>query len=212
MNKKLLILIAAILVILPVVASCGRTSTTGNTKLPADTIPHVVDVRFENCMACHVADQLAAAKPLPHIGMNYTNKDCISAACHKLSGTTTPPVTTTTTPPVSTPPGTGTGTTSTPPASSTPAATLTDKPIAITTHNLAALKAYGDGTPNALCQMCHAPGTTNSNPYAPSWDGKANGSTANPGVYAIAPGSVQDHTPYKVEECTKAGCHALPTS
>ena len=74
------------------------------------------------------------------------------------------------------------------------------------------MKAYGNGTPDALCQMCHANGTTNSNPYAPTWDGKASGSLVNTGVYTIEPNSVQDHTPYKVEECTKAGCHAMPTA
>jgi len=60
--------------------------------------------------------------------------------------------------------------------------------------------------------MCHAPGTTNSNPYAPSWNGKANGSTVNTGTYTVVAGSTQDHTNYTVDQCTQAGCHAAPGS
>jgi hypothetical protein len=203
MNKKLLILLAIALVILPV-ASCGRTAVTG--KPLAQPVPHAVDVRFADCLACHVTDQLNA-KPLPHTdpntGKSYTNADCTKAGCHKVSGATTPP--TSTTPPSSTP--TGTGTSSTPPVSSKPAATLPDKAIAITTHSAAVLTSY-----KGLCQMCHGPGTTNSNPYPPTWDGKANGSTANTGVYTIAAGSTQDHSQYTVDQCTQAGCHTAPTS
>jgi hypothetical protein len=205
MNKKLLILIATLLVILPVVASCGRTSTTGNTKLPADKIPHVVDVRFENCMACHVADQLAAAKPLPHIGMNYTNKDCISVACHALSSgatTTPPPTTTTTTPPTSpTNTGTSTGTTT---GTATTSTTPTGKVL-----GAVALKLVASSHPAAydtLCLMCHGVGVgIQQYPVAPTWPG----TPVSPGPWIVTAGSPADHTNRTdVAIClTQAGCH-----
>jgi hypothetical protein len=84
MNKKLLILLALILVVVPAAAACGRTTTTGSTSLPADKVPHAVDVRFENCNACHVADQLNAKKPFDHVALEYTNQNCTSIVCHKL--------------------------------------------------------------------------------------------------------------------------------
>lgn len=199
MNKKLLILLATIVVILPLVSACGRTAVTG--KPIAQPVPHAIDVRFENCNACHVADQLNA-KPLPHAGMGYTNADCTKAGCHaaKAGATTTPATTPASTTPAATTPG------ATTPVSSAPAATLPTVGVAITTHNAAQLTGY-----KGLCQMCHGPGTTNSNPYPTTWDGKANGSTANTGVYSVVAGSVQDHTSYTVEQCTQAGCHAAPT-
>ena len=197
MNKKLLILLATVVILLPIVSACGRTAPTG--KPLAQPVPHAIDVRFENCNACHVNDQLNA-KPLPHKGMGYTNADCTKPGCHAASTTTTtPPVTT---PPVSTPPVSSGVTT---PPVSTPAATLSEVGVAITTHNLAQMTGY-----KGLCQMCHAAGGTNSNPYPPTWDGAKNGSTANKGVYTITPGSVQDHTNYTVDQCTQAGCHAAP--
>jgi len=206
MNKKLLILLAIALVVIPVASACGRTALTGQPL--AQPIPHAVDVRFADCLACHAADQIKAKAPFDHVALKYTNKDCSSLpVCHALptgTATTTPPPTTKITTTSTTPPtDSGTTTTSTPPVG----ATLTDKAIAITTHNAAAFAAY-----KGLCQMCHAKGLSNSNPYAPSWDGKASGSTANTGVYTIAPGSVQDHSTYTVDQCTQAGCHTAPTS
>jgi len=59
--------------------------------------------------------------------------------------------------------------------------------------------------------MCHGPGTANTAPYPPTWDGKAAGSTFNPGVYTVKPGSNADHTGRTEEQCTtQAGCHAAP--
>ena len=204
MNKKLLILLAFALIVIPVAASCGRTALTGQ-KL-AQPIPHAVDVRFADCLACHVTEMEKAKAPFDHVALGYTDKDCSSLPiCHALptgSATTTPP---TTTKPASTTPVSTTPAGSTTPASSTSAATLPTAAIAITTHTAAQLASY-----KGLCQMCHAPGTTNSNPYTPSWDGKANGSTANTGVYAVVAGSPQDHTPYTVDQCTQAGCHTAP--
>jgi len=206
MKKKLLILLAiTLVVILPVVSGCGRTAPTGVTTVPGPKVPHVVDVRFENCNACHVADQLSATKPLPHTGMGYTNKDCISAACHALTiGATTPPPTSTT-PPTS-PTGTGTGTTT---ATSQPAKTLTDVALPNTTHNLAALAAYK----TVGCLFCHGPNGSNPQPYAPSWNATASNSVHNSGTFVVVPGSPADHTGYTNDtDCEKAGCHAMPTS
>ena len=208
MNKKLLILLAFALIVVPVAASCGRTALTGQVK--AQPIPHAVDVRFADCLACHVADMAKAKAPFDHVALAYTDKDCSSLPiCHALpkgSAMTTPPTTTpaSSTPASSTPASTTPGG-STTPASSTPAATLPAVAGAITTHTAAQLASY-----KGLCQMCHGPGTTNSNPYPPTWDGKANGSTTNPGVYTVAAGSPQDHSQYTVDQCTQAGCHAAP--
>jgi hypothetical protein len=85
--------------------------------------------------------------------------------------------------------------------------TLPQTGVAITTHSSAVLTAY-----KGLCQTCHGKGLANSNPYPPTWDGKASGSTHNTGVYPITPGSPADHTSYTMDECTKAGCHAVSGS
>ncbi len=133
---------------------------------------------------------------------------CGGAKATTSATTSAPPPTTTTNPPTTAttiPPAT-----TTTPTSTATGGTLPDIGIPITSHDAAAMKAYGAGTPGALCQMCHAKGLSNSNPYPPTWDGKASGSTKYPGVYTITPGSVQDHTNYKVEDCAKAGCHAGP--
>ena len=205
MNKKLLILLAFALVVVPVAASCGRTALTGQAL--AQPVSHAVDVRFADCLACHAADMSKAKAPFDHVALGYTDKDCSSLPiCHALpsgSAITTPP---TTTPASSTPASTTPGGSSTP-ASSTPAATLPAQAIAITTHSASQLALY-----KTMCQICHGQGTTNSNPYPPTWDGKANGSTANTGVYTVVPGSLQDHSQYTVDQCTQAGCHAAPKS
>jgi len=83
MNKKLLILLAiAMIVIIPTASACGRTGPTGLTAPPSPKIPHPIDVRFKDCLACHVSDQLTA--PV-HVGRNYTNQNCMSIACHRLA-------------------------------------------------------------------------------------------------------------------------------
>jgi hypothetical protein len=83
MNKKLLILLAiAMVVIIPAASACGRTAPTGITKLPAPKIPHAADVRFANCLVCHVADQIIAKVPINHVDRNNTNKSCVSIICH----------------------------------------------------------------------------------------------------------------------------------
>ena len=206
MNKKLLILLAIAIVVIPLATACGRTAATGVTTLPAPKIPHPIDVRYENCNACHVADQLSANKPLPHTGMNYTNKDCISLACHEPETTTT----TTTTPPPTT--NTTTGTTTPTGGTSTTATTLpvlTDVAVPITNHTLAGLAAYK----TVGCLFCHGPTGSYPQPYAGTWDGKASASLHNTGVYTITAGSKADHTGYtEATDCSAAGCHAAPTS
>ena len=83
MNKKLLILLAiAMVVIVPAASACGRTGPTGITKLPAPKIPHVIDVRFENCLACHAYDQIIGKTPVNHVDRNNTNQHCVSIVCH----------------------------------------------------------------------------------------------------------------------------------
>ncbi len=153
MNKKLLILMALILVVIPVASACGRTTTTGG--MLAEPVPHAIDVRFENCMACHVADQLAA-KPIDHVAMGFTNENCTQKGCHAAPGatTTTPPPSTTKTT-TSTPPASTTDT-STPPASTTETSTPPSStpsggtPPDISSHAVAAMA----GT----CTMCHVVG------------------------------------------------------
>ncbi len=195
MNKKLLILLALILVVVPAAAACGRTTARGNTSLPADKIPHAVDVRFANCNACHVADQLAATKPLPHVGMNYTNKDCISAACHAVAtgATTTPP-------PTSTAPTTSSDTTPTGGTTTTPSGkVLGDKALALEAASHPA--AYA-----ALCMVCHGPGVgVQQYPLAGTWPG----TPKSPGPWTVTAGSPADHTGRTdVATCTtQAGCH-----
>ena len=133
----------------------------------------------------------------------------VSACGGTKATTSTAPPTTTTTPPTTTTTPPTTSTTGTPTTTTTTGtgATLSTTPIAYATHSAAQLASY-----KGLCQMCHAQGTTNSNPYPPTWDGKANGSTANPGVYTVVPGSVQDHSQYTVDQCDQAGCHVVPGS
>jgi hypothetical protein len=197
MNKKLLILLAIAVVAIPMAASCGRTKVVTGVPI-APAVPHPTDVRFADCNACHAVDQIAA-KPLPHVGMGYTNADCTKKGCHAASGATTTTTTMTTT----TTSGTGTTTQNT----TSGGATLPTQAIAITTHTAAQLASY-----KGLCLMCHGPGTSNSSPYPTSWNGKANGSTANTGTYTVAAGSTADHTSYTTDQCTQAGCHAAPVS
>jgi cytochrome c553 len=216
MNKKLLIMLAIALVVVPVASSCGRTALKGQSK--AQPIPHVIDVRFENCLVCHVADQIAAKVPFDHVALQYTSKDCSSLPiCHALpaGSITTPPTKTTTAPPSTTPststtPGGTTGSTGTalPPTTTAVAKTLPEVGLPNTTHSKAVLASY-----KGLCLMCHGQGMSNSQPYAPTWDGKASGSLVNTGVYTVIAGSKADHTGYTNEtDCLQANCHANAVS
>ena len=203
MNKKLLILLVFAIMALPMASACGRVAP--NFPALAPPVPHAVDVRFANCNACHATDELAGV--IPH--QSFTNQQCIAPGCHTAgTTTTTPPPTTSTTLPTSAT-GTSTGTTGTAPPSSTAALlTLPDVPIAITDHNLAAITAYA-----GLCLVCHGPGGTNAQPTAPIWNGAANGSTHNTGIYSVPAGSKADHTGYtSATDCFQAGCHTKPTS
>jgi hypothetical protein len=294
MKNKIAIVIAALLVVSTFVAGCGRTLPVPYDGLKPRPVPHAVAFPFTDCIACHVADQLAAkikidhkdftndqcaqdgchgaltlppnptpsaiARPIPHAitapldncvachdpattgtlikhSLYKDNALCLTPACHKTAaGTTTPPVTTTppattapaTTAPVTTTKPTGTttapvttqpaGTTTTPAGTTTPPATTaaggkqlpaTANPIANVNHNTAAKVNALKG----LClMMCHGPGTPNQVPLPPTWDGTKNGSTANPGVWTVVAGSPQDHTGRTDDQCTQAGCHAMPAS
>ncbi len=129
--------------------------------------------------------------------------------------TSTKPVTTTSvsTPPVSitttTPPTTTMiPTTTIPPASSSSQGkALSEIAPAVTTHSAVVLTAY-----KGLClPLCHGLGAANASPFAPTWDGKAAGSTLNPGVYAVKAGSNADHTGRTEDTCTtQVGCHTAP--
>ncbi len=206
MNKKLLILIALVLVVLPVASACGRTTKLGDKKfLP---MPHPLDVRFENCNVCHAADQVKLTT-LPFDHTLYTFQNCMQAGCHKYTPpktTTAPPLTTTS--PSTTPGGTtGTGT-APPPTTTAVALTLPEIGLPNTTHSKAVLASY-----KGLCMMCHGLGMSNAQPYAPTWDGKASGSLVNLGVYTVLAGSKADHTGRTNEtDCLQANCHAVPAS
>ncbi|MCL1886028.1 MAG: hypothetical protein FWF98_04670 [Dehalococcoidia bacterium] len=83
MNKKLLILVAVILVALPVISGC-TLRVAGNAR-SAPAIPHAVDdVRFNNCLVCHASDMWRTEdKAEDHVYEGYTNKDCSSGeTCH----------------------------------------------------------------------------------------------------------------------------------
>jgi plastocyanin len=122
----------------------------------------------------------------------------------KATTSTNPPTITTTNPPTTTTTG-PTTTTGTPTTTTSGGATLPTVAIAITTHSAAQLLSY-----KTICLMCHGPGTSNSSPYPPTWNGKTNGSTQNTGTYTVTAGSPADHTNYTVDQCTQAGCHAAP--
>lgn len=129
----------------------------------------------------------------------------VSACGGSKATTSTAPPTTTTNPPTTTTSQPPTTTTSPVTSTTSSGATLPTVAIAITTHNAAQMASY-----KGLCLMCHGPGTSNANPYPPTWNGKANGSTQNTGTYTITPGSPADHTNYTVDQCTQPGCHAAP--
>ena len=123
-----------------------------------------------------------------------------NATTTSVATTTKAPTTTATTTSATTTPPT---TTTKPTTSTSSGGTLSTTGIAITTHNAAQLTGY-----KGLCLMCHGAGTTNAFPTTPSWDGKANGSTANTGTYTIAAGSNADHTGRTTDACFT--CHSAP--
>ncbi|MCL2706960.1 MAG: hypothetical protein FWE97_02170 [Dehalococcoidia bacterium] len=83
MNKKLLIIIAILIVTLPVIAGCTLRTSKEPQSMPPD-IPHPADdVRFRNCLACHANDMLRAKAPLDHVAFKYTNTECSDmVVCH----------------------------------------------------------------------------------------------------------------------------------
>jgi len=83
MNKKLLILIIALVVALPIISGCTLRVVGGARA--AEDIPHAVDdVRFNNCLSCHAADMLSTIDAaIDHVYEGFTNKDCSrNPDCH----------------------------------------------------------------------------------------------------------------------------------
>jgi hypothetical protein len=222
MKNKIIITIVALVIALPFIGECGRTAPTA--AMLAQPMAHPNDIRFENCMVCHVADQLAA-KPLPHTGMGFTNKDCIKSGCHKLQGaatvtppppTTQPPAITTQPPtitPVSTPAGSTapTGSTTPPPSSNS----TTTPPTSVTTPagkvlNLqpkSAIKSAHPDSMKTMCLFCHAAGAgALQYPLPPNWDGSA----VTPGPWVVEKSSPADHAGRTdPATCLQAGCHVI---
>ena len=67
-------------------------------------------------------------------------------------------------------------------------------------------------TLKGLCLTCHGAGTPYQFPLPSSWNGATYGSTEHTGTYTVAAGSPADHTGRTADQCTQAGCHAVPTS
>jgi hypothetical protein len=188
-------------------SACGRTALTGQPL--AQPIPHAVDVRFADCLVCHVADQLSAKAPFDHVALKYTNKDCSSLpVCHALpKGTsTTPPTSTTpsTTKPSTTTPGTTTPG-STTPGSTTPGTTTPSAKV-LGSVALKLEPTFHPAAYDTVCMLCHAEGVgVQQYPMAPTWPG----TPKSPGPWTVEKGSPADHTGRTdVATCTKqAGCH-----
>jgi len=85
MNKKLLILFVALMVILPVVSGCALRTPNGAPIAPM--VPHAVgDVRFNNCVPCHAAELLTTeGMSVEHVYREDTNKDCMQGGCHAMA-------------------------------------------------------------------------------------------------------------------------------
>lgn len=84
-NKSVLwLLLVGLLIIMPVLAACGQT-----TKLNDDesTIPHDLELGFENCLVCHTGGLQAV--PANH--NIYPLETCTVPGCHLLSGEVPPP-------------------------------------------------------------------------------------------------------------------------
>jgi len=81
MNKKLLVLFVALMVVLPFVVGCTLRAPSGEA-LPM--VPHAVeDVRFNNCVSCHAAELLRTeGTKKEHVYEKYTNSTCMDDGCH----------------------------------------------------------------------------------------------------------------------------------
>jgi plastocyanin len=125
----------------------------------------------------------------------------------KPATTTSVPATTATLPATSIKPTTSTPATTVP--ATTPGKQLpaTANPITNVNHST---QAKLDALKGLCLMMCHGPGTVNPVPLPPTWDGTKNGSESHPGVWSVVAGSPQDHTGRTDDQCTQAGCHALP--
>ena len=151
MKKKsiLCLLILGLLILVLVLAACGRISAPGDR---VKTIPHGVEWGFTNCLVCHSGGDLAL--PAVFHPTNPTSEECQNPGCHSvatLTPTTTTPTTTTptTTTPTTTTPTTTTPTTTTP-TTTTPPTTTPGGP-AISSHGI------GPGY-DGNCTICHGAG------------------------------------------------------
>jgi hypothetical protein len=228
MKNKILVTIVALIIALPLIGGCGRVSPSVGVVAPA--MGHPDDIRFENCLACHVGDQLDA-KPLPHTGMGFTNNDCVKAGCHKLQSaggvtlpptTSQPPISTTqlptsaTQPPTtpvsttavsSTPPGTSATTSSTSATTPPPTSATTSAGKVLNLSPKSPLKSVHPDSVKTMCLFCHAAGAGALQfPLPPTWDGTA----GTPGPWVVTPGSPADHTGRSdPATCLQAGCHVI---
>ncbi|MCL2140944.1 MAG: hypothetical protein FWH42_04700 [Dehalococcoidia bacterium] len=197
MNKKLLIIMATLMVVLPALASCGRTYS-GLEAAPGKAIPHGVGVGFANCLGCHAGGMAKAKVPYDHVALNYTNADCSSlGACHARPAGSE----------IEEPEEPGD------PIDPGDVVYLPAIPVKFGIGH----KDQADLEANSNCQMCHGKGGGQDYPTPDKnglWDGgkKGGNSTHHPDVYKVESGSPQDHTGRESQtltDCTKSGCHSF---
>jgi hypothetical protein len=91
-RKNIILVIVVVGASLLIAAGCRVPAHTGLTTAP--TVTHAVDVRFQNCVLCHIRD-LQAATPFMHAGFEgyqFTRQECTVVGCHPLlDGTYTRP-------------------------------------------------------------------------------------------------------------------------
>jgi hypothetical protein len=97
-----------------------------------------------------------------------------------------------------------------------PATVVTVTPVTTTLvpvpTNLAFLPTAPDSIPYDMgaltdCVSCHGPGLYLQFPLPPSWNGSVAMSPNNVAIYAVVPGSIQDHTARIDSECLT--CHEV---
>lgn len=161
MKKKstLCLLILGLLILVLVLAACGRTSASGDR---VKTIPHSVGWGFTNCLVCHSGGDLAL--PAAFHPTNPTNEECQNPGCHSVATSTQTIITLakTTTTPTTTPPATTTATPTTttePPTTTTPSGGA--GPISYDNHYI-----YTDASSCFVCHMGAAPVLANPEDHA----------------------------------------------
>jgi hypothetical protein len=158
-KKTPYLLVAGFLILVSVLAACGRTTMPGDR---IKVVPHSVGWGFTNCLVCHSGK---LAPPSAFHPTNPTVEQCLTPGCHA-EGTitpTTPPPTTTTTPPTST---------------TTPPTTTPESPGPISYEN------HFPYTDASTCFICHtglAPVLANPADHADY----ANDSCLDPGCHEL---------------------------